>query len=403
MSKKQPSDKRRIMAKPVRRREALKGIGAFAISAPTLAAIGCSSEPPNNMAGNPITSPGASGVGAPPANPGVAGMTSAAAGSSSTATGSAGVGIPSSGVAGSKPPAPAAAGISGGTNPSASSAGTGAAAGRGPSAGTSSAGTGAAAGSGGGNAAMGGSGSAMAGTGGSMTPSDFIPVMFADAGSCALTPTDPAGEGPFFIHEDEVMNDDSLRRVDMRGGKPGVELQLNLRVLDMDGKCMTPISGVDVYVWHTDALGLYSGFANQNPDQTYTGGIERTVENMDRFCRGIQTTDKDGIVRFRTVYPGWYNGRAIHIHFVALRPGSGPMTMSYRSAQYMVFTTQMYFAEQFSRMIHENNAPYMQRLTGGYNTYVKPQNTTVNPTMKMEGKIAVGALNIVTSGKGSRR
>jgi protocatechuate 3,4-dioxygenase beta subunit len=199
------------------------------------------------------------------------------------------------------------------------------------------------------------------------------------------------------------MDDESLIRSDMREGKPGIELQLNLRVLDSDGKCMTPISGVEVYVWHTDAVGFYSGFANQNPDMSYSGAFERTVENADRFCRGIQTTDKDGIVRFKTLYPGWYNGRAIHIHFVALRPGSTAATSSYRSTQYMVFTTQMYFAEQFSRMIHENNAPYMTRASGtAYNMYVKPQNMTVNPTMKMDGKIAVGALNVITSAKGSR-
>jgi hypothetical protein len=87
---------------------------------------------------------------------------------------------------------------------------------------------------------------------------------------------------------------------------------------------------VEVYVWHTDALGFYSGFDDQDPNQTYSGGFERTVQNADRFCRGVQVTDDDGIVVFRTLYPGWYNGRAIHIHFVALRPGSGPGTMSYR-------------------------------------------------------------------------
>lgn len=222
---------------------------------------------------------------------------------------------------------------------------------------------------------------------------------------CTLTPTDRAGEGPFFIHEDEVMNDPVLMRSDMRDGRPGIEFQLNIRVLDQEGMCMKPISGVEVYVWHTDAVGLYSGFNNQNPDQSYMGAFERTVENMDRFCRGVQVTDAEGIVRFKTLYPGWYNGRAVHIHFVALRPGSTPATtgMGYRSTQSMVFTTQMYFQEQFSRMIHEGNAPYNTRLSGGYSTYVKPQNTVVMPTTRMEGNIAVGALNIVTAASGSRR
>lgn len=219
-----------------------------------------------------------------------------------------------------------------------------------------------------------------------------------------LTPTDPAGEGPFFIHEDEIMDDMSLMRVDMREDKPGVELQLNLRLLDSEGQCLTPIAGVEVYIWHTDASGFYSGFANQNPDQSYRGAAERTVENMDRFCRGIQITDEQGVVRFKTVYPGWYNGRAIHIHFLALRPGSGPSTMSYRDKQYMVFTTQMYFAESFSRMIHESHEPYTERASGmAYEAYVKPQNTTVNPSMRLEGEVAVGTLNIITAAAGSRR
>jgi protocatechuate 3,4-dioxygenase beta subunit len=250
---------------------------------------------------------------------------------------------------------------------------------------------------------MGGTAAGSSAAAGSGAPG-FVPVMFDNVASCTLTPTDPAGEGPFFVHEDEIMNDEVLLRFDMRDGKPGVELQLNLRVLDSDGKCMKPISGIEVYTWHTDATGFYSGFNNQNPDQPYSGSIERTVENMDRFCRGIQITDSDGIVRFKTVYPGWYNGRAIHIHFLALRPGSGADTSNYRSSKSMVFTTQLYFAEQFSRMIHEHNAPYSSRASGAaYEKYVKPQNTTVNPTMRMEGNIAVGALTIITSSTGSRR
>ena len=395
MSHKHPSDEP-TNSKSMHRREALKGLGALAISGPTLAAVGCSSEPSTGAANNPVI-PSAAGTGVPPTTVN-AGVPAAAAGSTSTTTGVAGTGLSGTGaagtgsaVAGRSSPAPTSAGAP-------STAGIGSAGRAGSSAGPGAAG-------GGGSPAISGGAPAMpaAGVGGTAT-GNFIPVMFDEVASCTMTPTDPAGEGPFFLHEDEVMNDDSLRRVDMRGGKPGVEFQLNLRVLDNDGMCKTPISGVEVYVWHTDALGWYSGFNGQDPDKSYMGGLERTIENNERFCRGIQVTDKDGIVRFRTLYPGWYFGRAVHIHFVALRPGSGPSTMSYRGSQYMVFTTQMYFAEQFTRMIHEGNDPYKTRASGsGYNMYVKPQNMTVNPTLRMEGNIAVGALNIVTSAKGSRR
>jgi len=218
-----------------------------------------------------------------------------------------------------------------------------------------------------------------------------------------LKQTSGAGERPFFIHEDEVNNDPTIFRQDTRDGHPGVELQLHLRVLDQSMGCNVPIKDVEVYIWHTDALGFYSGFNNQNPDMSYMGAAERTVENADRFCRGAQVTNADGVVSFRTLFPGWYNGRAIHIHFVALRKGSGPTTQSYRGQQYMVFTTQMYFDEAFSRNIHEKYDPYKTRASGtAYNRYVKPE-TAVRPTSTMKDNIAIGALNILTSSTGSRR
>ena len=390
--KKKPSTKRALSGKAVPRREALKGIGALAIAAPSLAAIGCSSDSGSTQ---PVFMGAGTGAGGTPPASGGAGTAASAAGS--TATGTAGsstgaAGTSSGGAAGSTPMPPA--GAAGRTS---SMAGRPAmpAAGQGSTAGASG---GAAGGSAGTAAPTGGMGAASGGGG------SFIPVTFDMVPSCTLTPTDPAGEGPFFLHEDEVMNDMSLMRSNMSEGKPGIEMQLNLRVLDSEGMCMKPISGVEVYVWHTDALGFYSGFNGQDPNKTYSGGIERTVENMDRFCRGIQVTDEMGVVKFRTVYPGWYNGRAIHIHFVALHKGSMADTASYRSKQSMVFTTQMYFQEQFSRMIHENNDPYKTRASGtGYNQYVKPQNMVVVPSTKMEGNVVVASLNIVTAGTGSRR
>jgi protocatechuate 3,4-dioxygenase beta subunit len=367
---------------PVRRREALKRLGALAVTMPSLAAISCGRDP-NGVLDDPDLGAGTGGV-EPPPPPSAAAAGATGVGSRATAGGG--------GLSGASP---AITGAGGAHSGGAGSGGAGAGGGGGG---------GPAAPAGSGGAAIGGASPVAAGSGGSDGAPDFIPVMFDDVASCTLTPTDPAGEGPFFVHEEEVMDDEDLIRSDMREGRPGVELQLNLRVLDSDGQCMKPISGVEVYTWHTDATGFYSGFADQNPDRAYMGAFERTVENAERFCRGIQVTGADGIVRFKTIYPGWYNGRAIHIHFVALRPGSTADTSSYRSSKYMVFTTQMYFAESFSRMIHENHDPYRARASGSaYNMYVKPQNMTVNPTARMDGTIAVAALNIVTSATGSRR
>ena len=360
--------RRGLLERSLRRREALKGLGALAVSLPVLGSVSCASKDTPKTDGDPNLTGSGGSVATGTGGTGAGGATS-----TSTATQGAG-------------------GSGGASNVVSGSGGMAAAPGTGGAAANPMAGTGGAT-----STADAGGHDASTGDDKDAGGGDFVPVTFEDAASCTLTPTDLAGEGPFFIHEDEVMDDVDLIRSDMSEGKEGIELQLNLRVLDSEKNCMTPISGVEVYVWHTDATGFYSGFNNQNPDMTYSGAFERTVENSDRFCRGIQITDDDGVVKFRTLYPGWYNGRPIHIHFVALRPGSGADTSSYRSTQYMVFTTQMYFEEQFSRMIHEHNAPYNTRASGpGYEMYVKP-GSNVRPTMTMQGNVAVGVLNIITA------
>jgi protocatechuate 3,4-dioxygenase beta subunit len=347
------------MSNSIQRRDALKKIGALAISAPALASMACNEDEGTDagMDMGPVT------------------------------------GNPDGGVPSGMPDGGGLGGIDSSTNPTGGGTGGGGSPGGasdGGAGGSADAAADAAGPTGGDAAVPGGNG--------------FLPPNFQNASMCTLTPTDLAGEGPFFIHETEVMNDPSMLRVDIRDGGPGVEMQLNLRLLDADGLCMTPIKDVEVYVWHTDALGMYSGFEDQDPDERYMGVFERTPENGDRFCRGVQITDMNGVVSFRTIYPGWYFSRPIHIHFLALRKGSDPATSSYRSPQSHIFTTQMYFEETFSRNIHENNAPYNTRTnTPGYADWVKPNaRSTVRPSTRLEGNIVVASLNIITSATGSR-
>jgi protocatechuate 3,4-dioxygenase beta subunit len=241
--------------------------------------------------------------------------------------------------------------------------------------------------------------------GGSAGQSGLIVPDFGATPMCTLSPTDAAREGPFFVHDDEVMTDIPLGRPDIREQQEGVEFQLYIRVLDQSKSCNSPIAGVEVYIWHTNALGFYSGFNDQDPNRNYMGSIERTVENSDRFCRGKQITSAEGIVSFRTLYPGWYFGRPLHVHFLALKPGSGADTMSYRGSQYHVFTTQFYFDDQFSRNIHENYRPYTTRASGsGYEQYVKADTRNpIRPSLKLDGDVVIGTLNIITSSTESRR
>jgi len=196
-----------------------------------------------------------------------------------------------------------------------------------------------------------------------------------------VTKTDAAGQGPFFIHELEKMEDIALYRQDIRGqynetAEKGVDMELYVRLIDKtksDAACgtMVPVSDIDVYIWHTDGQGFYSGFGvrgaddEQKPDQTYSGkpGMN-DLDNNDRFCRGIQVTDQNGVAAFLSVFPGWYNGRDLHIHIVCFKKGSkshGRVNYSKSNEPAWIFTTQFYFDPAFSKSVHEAVEPYKRR------------------------------------------
>jgi protocatechuate 3,4-dioxygenase beta subunit len=351
------------------RRQVLEGFGALAATA------ACSSAEPapgDGAAGSPA---------APGGSPsGVAGQASTVAGQANAAAGR-----PQTGTGGSGGQATNPGGTGGtGSGQSGATAETG---GGGQGAGTSNGGaspTGgqpATAGAGTGGAANGDAGSANAGAAGSGGGDALVPPPWDDVPMCTASKTDSAGQGPFFIHELEKGDDSPLARQDIRGrynedAEPGVEMHLHLRILDATStECNAkPVEGVEVYIWHTDAQGYYSGFGlrgtdtEQKPDTPYAGKpSQNDLQNTDRFLRGIQTTNADGVVSFRSVYPGWYNGRDLHIHFVAFKPGSTSQgRVSYsasNSDDKWLFTTQFYFDPVFSKSIHEKNQPYLRRTT----------------------------------------
>jgi protocatechuate 3,4-dioxygenase beta subunit len=145
-----------------------------------------------------------------------------------------------------------------------------------------------------------------------------------------LTPVQT--EGPFFV-------DTGLMRGDIRDGKPGVVLELGLRVVEA-ASC-APISGALVEVWHADANGAYSAFdIAQGNSQNHAG---------ETFLRGFQRTNEDGNVEFLTVYPGWYPGRTPHIHLMVLVEGRTEL-----------LTTQLYFPEDVTDAVYAV-APYAAR------------------------------------------
>lgn len=113
--------------------------------------------------------------------------------------------------------------------------------------------------------------------------------------TCALIPTETAGPFPL-----DLTTNSFYFRQDVREDKPGVQLNLRLKITGLNN--CEPMSNLRVNIWHCDKDGVYSGYSSQgSAGQTY--------------LRGYQMTDANGEVEFITIFPGWYNGRICHIHF----------------------------------------------------------------------------------------
>lgn len=142
--------------------------------------------------------------------------------------------------------------------------------------------------------------------------------------TCTLAPEQT--EGPYYV-------DDVLRRRNVTEGRPGTPLWITLRVVD--AATCTAIPGATVEIWHADADGDYSGYSG------FAGDI---------FMRGQQLTGNAGAATFRTVYPGWYTGRTVHIH-CKVHVGGGT-----------VHTGQLYFDDALTDAVYQAE-PYASRGT----------------------------------------
>lgn len=154
--------------------------------------------------------------------------------------------------------------------------------------------------------------------------------------ACILTPKQT--EGPFFVDERLERSD---IRVDPSDGsvKSGVPLRLTFHVSAIRGAGCNPLSGAIVDVWQCDAIGAYS--AVNEP-----GSQSAAAKN---FLRGYQVTEADGSTQFTTIYPGWYPGRTVHIHF--------KVRVSGNSRRGQELTSQLYFDDALTDRVHAQS-PY---------------------------------------------
>jgi protocatechuate 3,4-dioxygenase beta subunit len=160
--------------------------------------------------------------------------------------------------------------------------------------------------------------------------------------ACAVT---PQGEiGPFFTDDSASGFNRSNVRSNLNGTstQAGVPLTLTVRVYDTKKACV-PMPGVQVDLWHCNALGVYS-------DEPGEGTASQT------WLRGYQVTDSNGSVTFTTIFPGWYGGRTTHIHLrVRSKYNSASSTDEGKN------TTQLFFPEDAIRDVSTSVAPYRTR------------------------------------------
>jgi protocatechuate 3,4-dioxygenase beta subunit len=171
-------------------------------------------------------------------------------------------------------------------------------------------------------------------SGGGARAASESPTAPVPAGTCVVRPQQT--EGPFFV--DEELNRSDLRS-DPRTGeaREGVPLRLAFEVSRTSAGICGPLVGALVDVWQCDAFGSYSD----------VGGTRGT-----QFLRGYQVTDAAGHAQFSTIYPGWYSGRTVHVHF-KIRSARGAVTR-------IEFTSQLYFDDALTDTVHAQ-APYNNR------------------------------------------
>jgi protocatechuate 3,4-dioxygenase beta subunit len=190
------------------------------------------------------------------------------------------------------------------------------------------------------------------------------PELFEDAGSCTLTPE--LSEGPYYFDVDSI-------RSDIREDREGMPLSLAIRVRE-NGSC-EPLENAVVDVWHCDATGVYSGFESAS-----TGGPGGGRSDDETYLRGAQATNSDGIVQFRTIHPGWYQGRTTHIH------------VKVHLDKTTLLTTQLFFADDVNAAVY-GTKPYSDGGGATSNDADGIFDESLIVTSKRDGDGYVGAIN----------
>lgn len=157
--------------------------------------------------------------------------------------------------------------------------------------------------------------------------------------TCVVKPA--LTEGPYFV--DGVLNRSDIRLKSDGTLKEGAQLKLKFRVSDVSAGTCSPLEGAQVDIWHCDADGAYSGVTDPGFDNS-----------EEIWLRGYQVTDTSGVAEFVTIYPGWYSGRAVHIHFKIRTDPESDSGYEY--------TSQLFFDPELTEQVYSVE-PYAEKGT----------------------------------------
>lgn len=188
-------------------------------------------------------------------------------------------------------------------------------------------------------------------------------------GTCAATPTET--EGPF-----PTKSPTTLVQTNIVGDRTGVPFSIKIFITNRNNSCAA-LAGATVDIWHCDKDGNYSEY----------GGTQMQSTNYTtyHFLRGRQTTDANGLVQFTSIFPGWYSGRATHIH-----------VHIYNSSGTSLLVTQIAFPEGTGSAVALVNASAASGYTKGLTGYTYNANDNVfsdgyaNELASVTGSVSAG-------------
>ena len=170
------------------------------------------------------------------------------------------------------------------------------------------------------------------------------------SGSCTVAPSETAGPFP-------TITPSSLVRSDIRADRTGVALAIAITIQNVNNNCAA-LSGAIVDIWHCDKDGYYS---------EYGGTAMQTIDySAVHFLRGRQVTDANGQVNFTSIFPGWYSGRATHIH-----------VHIYNASGTSLLITQIAFPEGSGSAVATVNAATAYGYTKGMSGYTYNANDNI--------------------------